>query len=132
MKNTQSTITPIKNGKEIETMYCLGCKDYTRNFKPQGVKMINKAPREKSNCVVCRSSKSGFLKQKYNNNKKFSDIIKENEGFLSKVQKKYWKFKLKEFKVKDGKLIKQSKCTECGLKKSRFVKNEKQKDYWVT
>ena len=94
--------------------------------------MINKAPREKSNSVVCRSSKSGFLKQKYNNNKKFSDNIKEKEGFLSKVQKKYWKFKLKEFKVKDGKLIKQSKCTECGLKKSRFVKNEKQKNYWVT
>ena len=81
MKNTQSRITPIKNRKEIETMYCLGCKDYTRNFKPQGVKMINKAPREKSNCVVCRSSKSGFLKQKYNNSKKLATISKKMKAF---------------------------------------------------
>ena len=33
--------------------YCLGCKDYTDNFKPQEVKMTNKVVREKSNCVVC-------------------------------------------------------------------------------
>ena len=29
--------------------------------------MTNKVLREKSNCVVCRSSKSRFLKQKHNN-----------------------------------------------------------------
>ena len=40
------------------------CKDYTRNFKPQEVKMTNKKLREKSHCVVCRSNKSKFLKQK--------------------------------------------------------------------
>ena len=39
------------------------------NFKPQEVKMINKVLREKSNCVVCRSSKSRFLKQKHNSKK---------------------------------------------------------------
>ena len=44
-------------------MYCLECKDYTHNFKPQEVKMTNKLFREKSKCVVCRSSKSRFLKQ---------------------------------------------------------------------
>ena len=59
MKNTQ----PIKTGKEPGTTYCLGCKNYTHNSKPQEVKMINKVLREKSNCVVCRSSKSRFLKQ---------------------------------------------------------------------
>ena len=42
MKNTQSKIKPIKFGKNIGTTYCLGCKDYTNNFKPQGVKMTNK------------------------------------------------------------------------------------------
>ena len=68
MKSTQSKIKLIKTGKEIGTTYCLGCKDYTHNFKPQEVKMTNKVLREKSNCVVCRSSKSRFLKQKYNNN----------------------------------------------------------------
>ena len=65
MKNT-SKIKPIKTGKEIGTTYCLGCKDYTHNFKPQEVKMASKVLREKSSCVVCRSSKSRFLKQKHN------------------------------------------------------------------
>ena len=65
MKNT-SKIKPIKTGKEIGTTYCLGCKDYTHNFKPQEVKIASKVLREKSGCVVCRSSKSRFLKQKHN------------------------------------------------------------------
>ena len=69
MKNTRSKIKPIKTGKEIGTAYCLGCKDHNHNFKPQQVKMTNKVLREKSNCVVCRSSKSRFFKQKHNNKK---------------------------------------------------------------
>ena len=31
----------IKTRKEIGTMYCLGFKDYTDNFKPQEVKSKN-------------------------------------------------------------------------------------------
>ena len=69
MKNTRSKIKLIKTGKKIGTMYCLGCRDYTKNFKPQEIKMTNKVLREKSNCLVCRSSKSRFLKQKHNNKK---------------------------------------------------------------
>ena len=69
MKNKQSKTKLIKTGKEIGTTYCLGCKDYTHNFKPQEVKMTNKILRGKSNCVVCRYSKSRFLKQKHNNKK---------------------------------------------------------------
>ena len=38
MKNKQSRIKPIKTIKEIGTTYCLGCKDYTHNFKPQEIK----------------------------------------------------------------------------------------------
>ena len=34
MKNTQSKITPIKHRKKPGTTYCVGCKDYTDNFKP--------------------------------------------------------------------------------------------------
>ena len=75
MKNSQSGIKPIKTGKEIGTMYCLGCKDYTHNFKALEIKMTNKVLRKKSNCVVCRSSKPKFLKQKHNNKKEFSDNI---------------------------------------------------------
>ena len=69
MKNTQSKIKPIKIGKRPGTTYCFGCKDFTHNFRPQEVKMTNKVLREKSNCVVCRSNKSRFLKQKHNNKK---------------------------------------------------------------
>ena len=66
MKNTQSEIKPIKIGKRPGTTYCFGCKDFTHNFRPQEVKMTNKVLREKSHCVVCRSNKSRFLKQKIN------------------------------------------------------------------
>ena len=66
MKNTKSKITPIKIGKQSRTTYCLWCKDYLKNFKPQEAKMTNKVLREKSRCVVCRSNKSRFLKQKIN------------------------------------------------------------------
>ena len=70
MKNTQSKIKPIKIGKELETSCCFGCKDLTDNFRPQEVKMKNKMLKEESNCVVCRSNKLRFLKQKHNNKMK--------------------------------------------------------------
>ena len=66
MKNTQPKIKPIKIGKQPGTTYCFGCKDYTKGFRPEKVEMINKGLREKSHCVVCRSNKSRFLKQKIN------------------------------------------------------------------
>ena len=66
MKKTQSKIKPIKIGKQLGTTYCLGCKDYTHNFRPEKVKMVNKVLREISHCVICRSNKSRFLKQKIN------------------------------------------------------------------
>ena len=34
----------------------------------------------------------------------------------------------KIIKTKNGRLIMQSKCTECGFKKSRFVKEQEAKD----
>ena len=46
MKNTLSHLKPIKLGKRPGTMYCLGCKDYTHNFRPTEVKMTNKVLRE--------------------------------------------------------------------------------------
>ena len=66
MKKTLSKTKPIKTGIELGTTYCLGCKDYTDDFKPQEIKMANKVLREKSNCIACRSNKSRFLKQKHN------------------------------------------------------------------
>ena len=55
MKNTQSKIKAIKTGKELGTTYCLGCKDFTYNYRPQEVKMTSKVLRQKSNYVVCRN-----------------------------------------------------------------------------
>ena len=42
MKNTQSKIKPIKTGKELATTYCLGCKDFTHNFRLHEVKIQRK------------------------------------------------------------------------------------------
>ena len=46
MKNTSSIIKLIKIGKELGTTHCLGCKDYTHNFKPEEVKITNKLLRK--------------------------------------------------------------------------------------
>ena len=40
MKNIQTTIKPIKIGKQSGTTYCFGCKDYTYNFMPEKVKNL--------------------------------------------------------------------------------------------
>ena len=42
MKITQSKIKAIKIEKQLGTTYCFRCKDYTKNFRPEKVKMINK------------------------------------------------------------------------------------------
>ena len=47
MKNTQSNFKPIKIGKQPGTTYCFWCENYTKNFRPKKVKMINKVLREK-------------------------------------------------------------------------------------
>ena len=46
MKNTISNIKPIKIRKQSGTTYCFGCKDYTKNLRPEKVKMTNKVLRE--------------------------------------------------------------------------------------
>ena len=68
MKNTKSKIKPIKIGKQSGTTYCFGCKDYTKNFRPQEVKMTNKVLREKSHCVVSQSNKIFKTKNKLTTN----------------------------------------------------------------
>ena len=47
MKSPKSKIKQIKLGKQSGTTYCFGCKDYTKNFRQQEVRMTNKVLREK-------------------------------------------------------------------------------------
>ena len=42
MKNTKLNIKLIKIGKQPGTTCCFGCKDYTKKFRPEKVKMTNK------------------------------------------------------------------------------------------
>ena len=62
-KSILPDLKPMKTGKKPGTKYCFGCKDYTKNVRPEKVNMTNKAVREKSHCIVCRSNKSRSLKQ---------------------------------------------------------------------
>ena len=42
MKSIISDLKLIKTGKQPGTTYSFGCKDYTKNFRPEKVKMTNK------------------------------------------------------------------------------------------
>ena len=53
-KSVLSDLKPIKTGKKCSTTYSFGCKDYTKNFRPDKVNMTNKVVREKSHCIVCQ------------------------------------------------------------------------------
>ena len=43
MKSVLSDLKPIKTKRQPGTTYCFGCKDYTKTFRPEKVKMTNKA-----------------------------------------------------------------------------------------
>ena len=49
------------------------------------------------------------------------------ETYSIKCRKNTEKLNSKIFKTKNGRLIMQSKCPECGIKKSRFVKEQEVK-----
>ena len=55
-----------------------------------------------------------------------TDIIKENEDLLCK---KIQNLNPKISKTKSDRLFVQSKCTECGITKSRFVKEQEVKGF---
>ena len=49
------------------------------------------------------------------------------ETYYVRSRKNTENLNLKIFETKNGRLIVQSKCTECGFKKSRFVKEQEAK-----
>ena len=54
-------------------------------------------------------------------------FIKEHADLLREVQKKTENLNSKIFKTKNGRLIMQSKCADCGIKKPRYVKEQEAK-----
>ena len=49
------------------------------------------------------------------------------KAYCVKCRKNTENLNSKIFKTKNGRLIMQSKCTDCGIKKSRFVKEQEAK-----
>ena len=64
------------------------------------------------------------VKQKFIFSYLLTDVIKEHGDLLHAVQRKTENLDTKIIKTKNGRLIMQSKCAECGFKKSRFVKQQ--------
>ena len=125
MKNTKSKIKPIKIGKQCGTTYCFGCKDYMKNFRPQEVKLTNKVLREikifktKNKLtinVTCLSNTS--CKQRIKTKMKI---------YCVKCRRDAENIDPKMVRTKSNRLVMQSKCSACGIKKSRFVKEQEAK-----
>ena len=46
-----------------EETYCLSCRKYTKNTNPKIVKSKNNRSMIQSNCAICNSKKSRFIKE---------------------------------------------------------------------
>ena len=47
-----------------EETYCLSCRKYTKNINPKIVKNKNNRSMIQTNCAICNSKKSRFIKEK--------------------------------------------------------------------
>ena len=46
-----------------EETYCLSCRKYTKNINPKIVKNKNNRLMIQTNCAICKSKKSRFIKE---------------------------------------------------------------------
>ena len=46
-----------------EETYCLSCRKYTKNINPKIVKNKNNKSMIQTNCAICNSKKSRFIKE---------------------------------------------------------------------
>ena len=86
--------------------------------------MANIVLREKSNCVVCWSSQSGFLKQKHDNKKYFSQITKHCKNCKKHTGNTFPK---KVNLISKNKIKGKSKCVIC-LTEKTFIHGSENKD----
>ena len=119
MEKTQSEIKPIKIGKKPGTTYCLGCKNYTQNFKPEKMKMTNKVHREKFHSVVCRLNKCRSKTQQQEIILHFTNWCYKNKmkTYCVKCRRDNENIDPEMVRTKHKKLIMQSKCPVCRIKK---------------
>ena len=47
-----------------EETYCLSCRKYTKNINPKIVKNKNNRSMIQTNCAICNSKKSRFIKER--------------------------------------------------------------------
>ena len=57
-----------------------------------------------------------------------TDVIKEHEDLCANCRKNTKNLNSNIFKIKNGRLIMQSRCADCGIKKSIFVKEQGAKE----
>ena len=119
MEKTQSEIKPIKIGKKPGTTYCLGCKNYTQNFNTGKMKMTNKVHREKFHCVVCRLNKCRSKTQQQKIILHFTNWCYKNKmkTYCVKCRRDNENINPEMVRTKHKKLIMQSKCPVCRIKK---------------
>ena len=118
-------------------MYCKNCKKHTGNMFPKKIVLIsNNKIKGKSKCAIYLTERtfiheSEDIVQKVNQEFIFSflltDVIKEHEDILCEVQKRYENIDPKMVRTENNRLVMQSKCPVCGIKKSRFVKEQEAK-----
>ena len=118
--------------------YCKICHKHTGNTFPKQLALISKNKiNGKSKCATCLTGRTFIheIEDKYvvESDLEFiftfllTEVIKQMLTYCVKCRKNTENLNSKIFKTKNGRMIMQSKCPECGIKKSRFVKKQKRK-----
>ena len=119
-------------------MYCKKCKKHTDNTFPKKLIFISKNKiKGKSECAICLTKRT-FTHEidKYDLESEleiylqfFTDrCYKRNmNAYCVKCRKNTENIDPEMFRTKTNRSIMQSKCNDCGIKKSRFVKEQEAK-----
>ena len=120
-------------------MYCKNCKKHTGNTFPKKLILISKNKiKGKSKCAICSTEKT-FI----NEIEGEFDVESELKIYLQFFADSFYKRNMKTYcvkcrkntenlnskmvRTKNNRLLMQSKCSNCGIIKSRFVKEQEAK-----
>ena len=126
MKNTQSTIKPIKIRKQPGTTYWFGCLDVKTIRRILGQKKSKWQISTQSKISLCCLSIK-LVKIFETKNKLTTNVIKLRWRYCVKCRKDTENIDSKMVRTKDNRLIMQAKCLSCGIKKSRLLKEQEAK-----